>query len=114
MANPEVPIPDVPSPEGPTPAVPTPEGTEKTRGRRKVQTGKVISHGREKTITVDVARLIKHPVYEKFLRRRTRLHAHDEQNEARTGDTVEIRETRPLSKQKRWRLVRVLVKGERD
>ncbi len=93
--------------------MPNPE-TKQSRGRRKVQTGKVISHSREKTITVDIARLVKHPLYEKFMRRRTRLHAHDENNEARTGDTVEISETRPLSKQKRWRLVRILAKAERD
>ena len=80
----------------------------KSRGRRKHQTGKVISDKMDKTITVQVERLTKHPVYEKFVRRRTKLHAHDENNDAGIGDTVEIVETRPLSKIKRWRLVSVV------
>lgn len=70
--------------------------------------GIVVSDKRKKTITVEVPRLVKHPLYGKYLYRTTRLHAHDEQNEAKTGDRVEIGPARPLSKQKRWRLVRVL------
>lgn len=79
----------------------------KSRGRRRVQTGEVTSAKMDKSITVAVDRLVKHPVYEKFLKRRTKIHAHDENNDARVGDLVEVAETRPLSKLKRWRLVRV-------
>ena len=79
-----------------------------TKRGRGVQTGVVVSDKREKTITVEVKRLVKHARYGKYIYRSTRFHAHDEKNEARMGDTVEIRETRPLSKQKRWRLVRVV------
>ena len=68
----------------------------------------------DKSITVVVQRLVKHPLYEKFLRRKTKLHAHDEKNEANIGDTVEIMETRPVSKLKRWRLVRVVARAEED
>lgn len=78
-----------------------------TRNQRRTRTGTVASAKPDKTITVVVERLVKHPVYEKFLRRRTKLHAHDENNEAHVGDVVEIQQTRPLSKLKRWRLVKV-------
>ena len=71
-------------------------------------TGVVQSDVRNKTIKVVVGFLVKHPKYGKYLRRRTTLHAHDPQNEARVGDTVEVMECRPVSKQKSWRLVRVL------
>ena len=71
-------------------------------------TGVVQSDVRDKTIKVVVGFLVKHPKYGKYLRRRTTLHAHDPQNEARVGDTVEVMECRPVSKQKSWRLVRVL------
>jgi small subunit ribosomal protein S17 len=79
--------------------------------RRKVRTGVVTSDAREKTITVrvDVAR--PHPVYGKTVRRSTKLHVHDERNEAGIGDLVRVAETRPLSRQKRWRLVEVLEKA---
>ena len=63
------------------------------------------------TITVVSERLVKHKLYEKFLKRRSKLHAHDEKNECHIGDVVEIEETRPLSKLKRWRLVRVVRKA---
>jgi small subunit ribosomal protein S17 len=78
------------------------------RGTRRVETGIVISDVRNKTITVAVSHLIKHPRYGKYLNRSTNLHAHDEKNEAKKGDRVEIVETRPLSKQKRWRLVKIV------
>ena len=81
------------------------------RNRRKLQVGRVISAKMEKTITVQVERLTKHARYEKFVRLRTRLHAHDEKREAKVGDLVEIMETRPLSKLKRWRLMRVIEKA---
>ena len=74
--------------------------------------GRVISDRMDKTATVLVERRIKHPLYKKYIRRKTKLHAHDENNDARTGDTVRIAETRPLSKLKRWKLVEVLQRGE--
>lgn len=83
----------------------------KSRNARKTQIGTVTSNKMDKTITVEVQRTTKHPLYEKFVKRRTRLHAHDENNECNIGDRVEIAETRPLSKLKRWRLVRVAQKA---
>jgi small subunit ribosomal protein S17 len=84
------------------------------RGARKLLVGKVTSNKMEKTVTVEVSRKVKHPLYEKFISRRTRLHAHDEKNEANIGDVVEIAETRPLSKLKRWRLVRIVQRAVQD
>lgn len=81
------------------------------RHKRRVMIGRVTSTKRQKTITVDVERLVRHPRYEKFLRRRTRLHVHDERSEAGLGDTVEVMATRPLSKLKCWRLVRVVLRA---
>ena len=80
----------------------------KERTQAKTQTGVVLSTKMQKTITVAVERLVKHPKYGKFIRRRTKLTAHDEHGTAHEGDTVEIAFTRPLSKNKRWRLVRVV------
>ncbi len=78
------------------------------RPRRKVRVGVVISDARNKTITVEVKDSTRHPRYGKTVPRRTRLHAHDEQNDARLGDTVRVEETRPLSKSKRWRLAEIV------
>ncbi len=78
------------------------------RGRRKVRVGIVVSDARDKTVTVEVPMSFAHPRYDKVVRRSTKLHAHDEANDARVGDTVRIMETRPLSKQKRWRVVEVV------
>lgn len=80
---------------------------QQARRRRRVQQGQVSSAKMNKTITVVVERLVKHPLYEKFIKRQTKIHAHDENNDAREGDLVEVAETRPLSKLKRWRLVKV-------
>lgn len=82
--------------------------TAKQRGKRKVFRGKVVSDKMDKTIVVAVTRLIRHPLYPKVLRKTTKFKAHDEFNEAKVGDIVEIMETRPLSKTKRWRLVRII------
>jgi small subunit ribosomal protein S17 len=71
-------------------------------------TGTVISNKMNKTISVSVERLVKHPTYGKYVRRTTKLLAHDENNECRAGDTVAIAECRPLSRHKAWRLVRVI------
>jgi small subunit ribosomal protein S17 len=79
-----------------------------TRGRRKVRVGVVISDARDKTVTVAVPKQMSHPRYDKVVRRSTKFHAHDEANDAKLGDTVRIMETRPLSKQKRWRVVEIV------
>lgn len=79
---------------------------------RKSRIGLVTSDKMEKTITVAVERKIKHPIYGKFLKKTTKFHAHDEQNQCGIGDTVRIMETRPLSKTKRWRLVEVIEKAK--
>jgi len=82
------------------------------RGQRKLLRGKVVSNKMNKTITVQVERVKRHPLYHKTLRVRRKFHAHDEANEARVGDMVEIASTRPLSKLKRWRLVQVVERAE--
>jgi small subunit ribosomal protein S17 len=81
------------------------------RGRRKTRIGVVSSDKAERTITVRCSFSVKHPKYQKYVRRRTTLHVHDEANEAEVGDRVEIRECRPISKTKSWRLVRVIGSG---
>ena len=81
------------------------------RGKRRTEVGVVTSDKMNKTRRVEIPRLVKHPRYGKYIRRRTICYAHDEQNESHTGDTVEIMETRPLSKMKHWRLVRVVTKA---
>jgi small subunit ribosomal protein S17 len=81
------------------------------RGRRRVLVGVVTSDKMNKTRRVEVPRLVKHPRYGKYVRRRTVCHAHDEANDSRAGDTVEIMETRPLSKTKHWRIVRVVTRA---
>jgi small subunit ribosomal protein S17 len=81
------------------------------RSRRKTEIGVVTSDKMNKTRRVEVQRLVPHPKYGKFLRRRTVCHAHDEANQSHLGDLVEIMETRPLSKLKRWRIVRIVRQG---
>jgi len=83
-----------------------------TRNKRKERIGLVVSDKMEKTITVAIQRQIKHSIYGKFVKKTTRLMAHDEQNDAHAGDTVRIMETRPLSKNKRWRLVEILERAK--
>jgi small subunit ribosomal protein S17 len=90
----------------PTPAPPTP-----ARSRRKTEVGVVSSDKMNKTRRVEIETLYPHPKYGKLLRRRTVCHAHDETNATHVGDIVEIMETRPLSKLKRWRIVRVVRAG---
>lgn len=82
------------------------------RNERKERIGKVVSNRMQKTITVAVGRKVKHPIYGKFVNRTTKFKAHDEENTAGIGDTVRIMETRPISKDKRWRLVEVLEKAK--
>ncbi len=86
---------------------------ETTRGARKALRGRVVSDKMDKTITVEVVRSKRHPLYRKIVRIKRRFYAHDEANEARVGDVVEILSTRPLSKLKRWRLVQVLERAPR-
>jgi small subunit ribosomal protein S17 len=81
------------------------------RNYRKVRVGKVVSDKMDKTIVVAVEEYVKHRIYGKTIRRTVKFKAHDENNEAKTGDTVRIMETRPLSKDKRWRLVQVIEKA---
>lgn len=81
------------------------------RATRKVRLGTVVSDARDKTVTVEVVEVTRHPHYEKTVARRRRFHAHDEGNEARVGDRVRIAETRPLSKTKRWRVVEIVEKA---
>src|SRR5204863_10081020 len=84
---------------------------ESERGNRRVEIGVVTSDKMDKTRRVEIPRLVKHPRYGKYIRRRTICHVHDEQNQSRLGDHVEIMESRPLSKTKHWRLVRVVSKS---
>ena len=82
------------------------------RNDRKERIGKVTSNKMQKTITVAVDRKVKHPIYGKFINRTTKFKAHDETNTAGIGDTVRIMETRPISKDKRWRLVEIIEKAK--
>ena len=82
------------------------------RALRKTRVGKVVSDKMDKTITVAIEDHVKHPVYSKIVKRTKTLHAHDENNECGIGDTVEVMETRPLSKTKRWRLVQIIEKAK--
>ena len=78
------------------------------RNARKTRTGLVVSDKMEKTVVVAIERRVPHPIYGKMITRTKRLKVHDEENSAKTGDTVRIVETRPLSKDKRWRLVEIV------
>lgn len=83
-----------------------------TRPHRKERTGIVVSNKMEKSIVVEVQRRVKHPKYGKFVSRSSRFMAHDEKNESNPGDTVRIMETRPLSKNKCWRLVEIIERAK--
>ncbi len=83
----------------------------KERAVRKTALGVVTSDKMPKTRRVELKRLVRHPQYGKYLKRRTVCHAHDENNESHVGDTVEIMESRPISKTKSWRIVRVVARG---
>ena len=86
------------------------EMTEKKRGIRKTQVGVVTSTAMQKTVTVAVDRLVRHPLYKKTLRKTSKFLAHDENNSCKVGDRVRITETRPLSARKRWRILEILGK----
>jgi small subunit ribosomal protein S17 len=82
------------------------------QSNKRTLTGRVVSDKREKTVTVLVERKVKHPVYGKYVKRSTKFHAHDENNECSVGDVVTIEECRPISKSKFWRLVRIEEKSK--
>ena len=82
------------------------------RSRRKVRTGVVVSDGMDKTVMVRIDRQVRHALYDKTVRRSTKLAAHDEANDAHVGDTVRVMETKPISKSKRWRVVEVVERAE--
>ena len=86
--------------------------TENTRAFRKTRIGQVVSDKMDKTIVVAVADSVQHPLYKKTMKRTYKLKAHDENNECGVGDTVKVMECRPLSKDKRWRLVEVIEKAK--
>ncbi len=83
-----------------------------TRNPRKERTGLVVSNKMDKSVIVEVLRRVRHPKYGKFIKRSTRFMAHDDKNECNIGDTVRIMETRPLSKNKCWRLVEILERAK--
>ncbi len=93
-------------------AAPEAEETTLERTMRKERVGLVTSAKMSKSITVSIQRQIKHPIYGKFIKQTTKLMAHDENNDAGEGDTVRIMETRPLSKNKRWRLVEIVERAK--
>jgi small subunit ribosomal protein S17 len=86
----------------------TNNGLDTTRGARKVRVGVVVSDKMQKTVVVKIDRRVPHPTYGKMVTRTKKVKAHDEENSAKTGDTVRIVETRPLSKDKRWRVVEIV------
>lgn len=88
---------------------PATNATERTE--RKVMIGTVTSNKMKKTVVVQVDRKVRHPLYEKFISKRTKLYAHDENNEAKVGDVVEVTQTRKLSKLKNWRVLRIVQKA---
>jgi small subunit ribosomal protein S17 len=93
---------------------PKPPVSPVSRPARKSVVGRVVSDKMNKTIVVQVERIVRDPRFGKFLKKYSKCYAHDEKREAKTGDRVEIAETRPLSKSKRWRLVSILEKGAVD
>ncbi len=82
------------------------------RNLRKTRVGKVISDKMDKTVVVAIEDFVKHPLYKKTVKKTYKLKAHDENNECKTGDTVKVMETRPLSKDKRWRLVEIVERAK--
>ncbi len=87
-------------------------GGSKSRGRRKVREGLVVSDKMDKTVVVEIEDRVKHPLYGKVMRRTSKLKAHDEQNACGVGDRVTLMETRPLSATKRWRVVEIVEKAK--
>lgn len=86
--------------------------SQAARPARKVRTGLVVSDKMQKTVVVAIERRVQHPVYGKMITRTTHLKAHDEENAAKAGDTVRVMETRPMSKDKRWRVVAIVTRAK--
>ena len=86
--------------------------SENSRNERKIRVGKVVSNKMDKTIVVAIEELVQHKLYKKSVKRTVKFKAHDENNQANPGDKVSIMETRPLSKEKRWRLVQIVEKAK--
>ena len=86
----------------------SPQAGALARGTRRTLTGQVVSDKMDKTITVMVERRVKHPIYGKYVRRSTKVHAHDENNECRKGDVVVVEQCRPISKSKKWRFIKLV------
>ncbi|HHW30184.1 MAG TPA: 30S ribosomal protein S17 [Clostridiaceae bacterium] len=82
------------------------------RAHRKTRVGKVVSDKMDKTVVVAIETNVKHPLYKKIMKRTMKLKAHDEKNECQVGDKVQVMETRPLSREKRWRVVRIIEKAK--
>jgi small subunit ribosomal protein S17 len=95
------------------PAAEAPRGAAPVPGQRLL-TGKVVSNKMDKTVAVSIERLVKHPMYGKYIRRTTKLLAHDENNECKEGDTVSIKPCRPMSRRKSWVLVRVVERARAE
>jgi len=87
-------------------------GMSETRNLRKARVGTVVSDKMDKTVVVAIRDNVKHPLYKKIIKRTVKLKAHDEKNECGIGDTVEIMETRPLSKDKHWRVTHIITKAK--
>ena len=83
-----------------------------TRALRKTRTGVVVKNGMDKSITIAIVRKVAHPIYKKYFKKTTKLMAHDEKNECNIGDVVKVMETRPISKNKNWRLVEIVEKAK--
>ena len=83
----------------------------KSNSVERVLTGKVVSNSRDKTIAVLIERKVRHPIYKKYIKRSTKVHAHDEKNECRLGDVVRVSESKPFSKTKNWSLIEVIEKS---
>jgi small subunit ribosomal protein S17 len=81
------------------------------QGKRRMKVGRVVADKMDKTVVVSVERLRRHPIYKRVVRLSSKFKAHDQENEARVGDTVRIEESRPLSREKRWRVVEVVARG---
>jgi small subunit ribosomal protein S17 len=90
----------------------TTTATTAERKSRKVRVGKVVSDRMDKTVVVSIERLVKHPTYGRYVRRRAKFKVHDEKNECKTGDTIRFMETRRLSKDKRWRFVEIVERAK--
>jgi small subunit ribosomal protein S17 len=85
-----------------------------TSSKPRILTGRVVSNKMNQTVTVLIERRVRHPLYGKIIRRSTKVHAHDEQNSCRVGDTVRVQECRPISKTKSWNLVEIIERAEQE